>query len=176
MYNNMPNKKTLIIIAVLVVVAAVAAVALVSYQHQRQNKIAKQPEKTAVNNGTGPLSLKSVDNSKLPANISQDMISEPGAEVLQNYEAANSGTKSQQSTRIFVIKKSLADTFSWYKDYFAKNGWTIIASIDQADLKALSAVKDSANLDININHNAASGQSTVNLSLSYPAATLVNTK
>jgi hypothetical protein len=99
---------------------------------------------------------------KFPLNIPIDKT----APVQSNY-TAQASTGGWQSTRTFTTTSSLDQNFALYKDYFDKDGWTIRASKNEADYKALLAIKDGVRAQVIINTKAGdtTGTNMVQISI-----------
>lgn len=157
----MENKK--IIIFVVVVVLAGFSYYFV-WQKNKVNKIAEQ-QKTQNQEQpakTDSPSVQVVDNSKLPDKFPVNIPLEAGAQIEQNYNV-DLADKTQASRR-FASTKSLAENYKLYGDWLKQDGWEIQNTLDNSDLKALSAIKGEGSLNITISQNLTTKQIFVDIS------------
>lgn len=101
---------------------------------------------------------------ELPKKFPVEFPLEEGAKVLQNYNATTNDGR-RQATRMFETAKSLEENYRLYEDFFQENGWTILTTLDQENLKALAASKDQEQLQVTLNLNPTTNISTVEISL-----------
>lgn len=167
------DKKTSTII-VIVIIVVLALVAWAWYSHNPVKKAAApattQQQTTA--STTGPVvQTTQVPDSQLPTGFPSDIPLEAGAQITQNY-TAQASTGLSQATRVWVTAKTLDQEFQVYQTFFgdAKNGWTIQNTVNQTNLKAISAGKGKVQVMVNINQNTVTGQKTVNISATWPTA------
>lgn len=90
--------------------------------------------------------------SQTPAKFPAEVPIEKGAKILQNYNISDAD--SLQATRVFETTKSLDENFNLYKEFFTKNGWTIINTLNQPQLKVISATKEDFHAQVTIAENA----------------------
>jgi hypothetical protein len=115
-----------------------------------------------------PESIKQIPPEKLPSFFPLKIPLEKNAKVLQNYSQII-GNK-EQSTRQFISQKSIAENFRIYKDYLQKNSWTIVNTLDQPEIKSLSAKKTPNNLIITMTSNNLTKEVIVDITMIGPAA------
>ncbi len=169
----MGNKKILILIVVLVVVAAGAYIASRTIKLKKSGPVAAVQTKTPVQNKpevpakVDPMKVekKDVPTNQVPDNFPLDIPIEKGAKITQNYNStAENGL--YQATRAFVTVKSLDENFKLYSDYLSQNGWKLISSLNQDNLKVLAATKGKSNLQITMSLNTANQSRTIEVSYS----------
>lgn len=90
---------------------------------------------------------------------------ESGAKIVQNYNATTN-TGLFQATRVFETSKSLDENLKIYSDFINKNGWKLISSLNQANIKALAAQKNKGNLQITLSENTQTKVKTVSITYS----------
>ena len=128
-------------------------------QVMTQSKTEKSPELK--------VAKQDVDAAKLPDRFPNSLPLEPGAMVLQNYNAT-AASGMYQATRTFVTSKTLAENFRVYDDYLKKNDWTIVNSINRDNFKVLSATKGKESLQVTMNEYAGNHRKTVEISYTLP--------
>lgn len=98
---------------------------------------------------------------RVPQLFPEDIPIEKGAKITQNYNATSSDGHFQ-ATRAFETKKSLAESFKIYQDYFKKNNWEVRASLDQENYKMLAATKDAYYIQVSMNIGTIDISLTIN--------------
>lgn len=93
----------------------------------------------------------------LPSGLPKDIVQERFVKVLENSTSGptnyrgpgnEAGTIYQvRSLFSFVTRKSLDENFSLYGEYFKKNGWEIVSTVDLPHYKKLEAVKSKTSPD-----------------------------
>lgn len=153
--NPSSLKKWIWVIAIAVVVVVVFAIAYPRMQGGNTTTVLPKHQ---------GIEKKDVDTSKLPEKFPGDIPLEEGAKVVQNYNAtAPDGTI--QATRMFETAKTLDENFKLYKDFFTKNGWTIVSSLDQENIKAIGATKDKTQAQLTFALNSTTKVKTVEISV-----------
>jgi len=164
----MANKKiVIIIIVVLALVAGVVVwVSLVSKDKQK-NEPTIANIKTKTDEQQAPLKVKQNDVAvtELPKEFPSEIPMEKGAVISQNYNAtAENGIF--QATRVFETSLSLDHNFKIYSDFITKKDWKLVTSLNQDNIKVLSASKGKGNLQITMSENSVTKVRTVELSYS----------
>ncbi len=104
-----------------------------------------------------------VDAAKLPDRFPSSLPLEPGAMIIQNYNAT-AANGMYQATRAFVTSKTLAENFRVYGDYLKKDGWTMVNTVNQENFKVLSAAKGKESLQVTMNEYSSNHRKTVEIS------------
>ena len=107
--------------------------------------------------------VTAVPGAQVPAGLPDNLPWEKGAAILQNFTATDPATGNVQATRVYQSAKTPDDNFTVYQKYLKDNGWTVSSSINQPNIKNLSAAKASAHLDITIT-KTPDNKVTVNVS------------
>ena len=103
-----------------------------------------------------------VDKSKLPERFPADIPLETGAKIEQNFNATQGDRL--QATRQFVSQKSVKENYDLYTQWLEQHGWKIAATLDQPNLKAISATKGEDSIHVSINKNSLSAEVTADIS------------
>lgn len=160
------SKKNVIVLLVLILLVVIIVVVAGSGSKkqpavtQTPTTTTKTPPAPAVQTDVKAVAPDSVP-SQLPANIPW----EPGAQILQNFEAKDPATGKTQSTRVYVSAKTLDANFTIYQKFFSDNGWTVSSTIDQPTIKNFSATKNGSSMSVTI--ASSNGKNTVNVSMVY---------
>jgi hypothetical protein len=105
-----------------------------------------------------------IEATKIPPKIPTDIPFESGATISQNYAATTSDGKTQ-GTRVFETKKSITDAYKVYETYFKQNNWTVVSTVDQPQLKSISAQKDGVLVHVSVNENNVTKVKTVDVTV-----------
>ncbi len=161
--NPKKSKKTFLEIAGTVAAIVVAVFIIQSVWVNKQKPSSNKPT-----GEQAPTTLKvqktEVPTSQLPQQFPSDIPIESGAKIVQNYNASAEDGRFQ-ATRVFETKKTLSANYTLYKDFFSKNGWTVLTTLDQPTLKVVSAKKNNANAQVTINENSVTKIKTVDISV-----------
>ena len=151
----MNNKKTIWIFLSLVVLAIVTLVisTVMKLNKKPTDKVAEIKVET-----------KDVDPKDLPEKFPKELPLEAGATVLVNNNIT-SDIGHFSGTRRFKSKKSLSENFDLYKNFFEKNGWEILNTVDTENLKIINAKKDGTTTRVDINRNTVTNIITVDLTV-----------
>lgn len=153
--NIMDNKKTIwIFTAIGVLVIIVVAIATVI-------KLSKKPTDKVTNIN---VETKEIDPKELPEKFPKELPLEAGATVIVNNNIS-SDVGHFSGTRRFESKKSLSENFDLYKNFFEKNGWEILNTVDTENLKIINAKKDGTTTRVDINRNTVTNIITVDLTV-----------
>jgi hypothetical protein len=156
----MESKKSLWLLLI-VGVLLVAVVVLVTLKPKK--------ETAQENKNTQPkLVHNDIEPNKVPEKIPTDFPFEAGATIAENY-VLKSETTDAQATRKFQTKKTLAENYKIYEDYFKKNGWTITATLDQPTIKSITAVKGKLQANLSMSENTETKARTVDVSITDAA-------
>lgn len=112
----------------------------------------------------GKVEAKDVSKKEIPGKLPKDMPSENGTRVIQNYTATSDDGRIQ-STRSYESGKSLDENKKLFTSYFSKNSWEVVASSDEEDIRAMTAVKNNLLMQVTINKNTENKLITVETSL-----------
>lgn len=159
----MANKKIAITVVIVVALAVIAAMAV----KISKRPSSKAPASQAGQQGSQPMKVVQTDVpvTKTPDSFPVNIPMEKDAKITQNYNAkAENGL--YQATRVFESVKSLDENFKIYSDYINSNGWKLVSSLNQENLKALAAQKDKGNLQVTLNENSQTHIKTVSVTYS----------
>lgn len=156
--NGMDEKKLLnLIIGGVVIIALIVLVAWYVF-----------PSKPAQKGPVKPVNkIENIKSTELPKGVPSDLPLEKDAKVLSNYNATSPDGTKVQATRSFESAKTAQANFDLYKDYLAKNKWTILGEVnDPAKSKSLAifAKKGEGILNITIAPGSTGKTSIVDLS------------
>lgn len=163
----MQKNKSGVIAIVIVLAAAAGALVWIKYRQPVREPMPQNGLPAGERVEAGGNVISPVDQAALPPHMPQNLPLEQDALVLQNYESKNDQTGRQQSTRAYVSAKTPEENLEIYRRYLTDSGWSEPASFNQQDLKSLSADKDGDHLDAIFARDAASGRSTVTITVSY---------
>ncbi len=105
-----------------------------------------------------------IDATKIPDKIPASFPFEAGALITQNYTVVTDDGRSQ-ATRVFETKKTLAENYTFYENYFKQNGWTIVSTLDQPQLKSIAATKDKILAQVTITENSVNKTRSVDVTI-----------
>ncbi len=165
------NKKTNNSVIAVIVLLVVILLVWLWYSQRSGRQTAQTPKQTQTAGATipQPLAVQTtpVPNNKLPDGFPADIPLEKGAQITQNYTAQAGGVS--QATRVWVTGKTLDQNFQIYQSFFSnsKNGWTIQNTVNQPNLKSITASKGKVQAIVNINENTVSKQQTVSITASW---------
>lgn len=144
-----------------VMVAALLALLFVAIQLSKNpvSKEADQQEEAAK-----PAEIEQVSQDTLPNKFPEDLPSEPGAKITQNFNATESDGR-YNATRQFETKNSLAANLTLYTNYLKKNDWEILATLDQPNLKMVMGQKGKQQLQASFAVDPTTNTNLVTLSL-----------
>ena len=161
------NKKPLVIVLVILVVVAAG---IVWYSQSRTQPQTQQPPASGQTADQLPQIKKTeVPTNKLPDGFPADIPLEAGASITQNYNAE--GTGLVQATRVWTTQQTLDASFLVYTKFFnnAKNGWKVLTTLNQPQLKSISVSKGDVQVIVTINQNSITQEKTVSISATWPA-------
>ncbi|MBI4050411.1 MAG: hypothetical protein HY609_06820 [Deltaproteobacteria bacterium] len=165
--NNSPIPKTNKIFWQALGIGVIIVLAIIVTQTVKLPKKAPEPG-TGQKTDTPQLQVKKteVPVTESPERFPADIPIETGAKIVQNYNAETEDGRFQ-ATRVFETSKTLAANYALYKDFFTKNGWMILTTLDQPSLKVVSAKKDNIVVQVNISENSVTKVKTVDISVAY---------
>ncbi len=147
------RNKFLWLVGFLVVV--VVAIVVAKMTMPKNNKPVVKEQKEEKKNDTKPaVSITEIPKDKIPDKMPANLPIESDAKITQNYSAVQG--QSFQYTRAYETKKSIVDVRKAYQDYFSKNGWKVVASLDDAGLKVFTAVKDDLQMQVSMSDSTIS--------------------
>jgi hypothetical protein len=157
-----------------IIVLAIVAIALFGLWALNKSKMYK-PGKQEQNNTQTPAEVKPVlpftkeetPVEKLPEGFVAGFPLEKDAIVVSNYSAKTAS--GLQSSRRFVSKKTLDENYKIYNDYFTKNKWTILTSVDTPAFKSISAESPAKiTATISVSTNSATNNVEVDIGFLQP--------
>lgn len=104
---------------------------------------------TAVGKNPPSVTIKEVPKDKLPEKLPTNLPTEVGAKITQNYSSTNA-TGDFQATRAYESKKTMAENKKIYTDFFAKDGWKVVAFLDESDYKVMTAIKGDLQMQLSL--------------------------
>jgi hypothetical protein len=162
----MNNSKIKGLIIVLVVVLAVALGFKAWWGSRSKTKAPAAGNNQQQTQQANAPKVEKVEDSKLPTGFPADFPLEKDAKIDQNFNVTADG--KTQATRKFISQKSLKENFDFYKDWLTKNGWTIITTLDIAEIKSIGATKGSNSVNISISTDPVSKKAAVDISYLTP--------
>jgi hypothetical protein len=143
-------------------IIAVAIIVILAMVMPKKNPATNTPA-----NQQGPVEItkKNIDPAELPPMFDSDFPVESGSPILLN-ELQTLSDGRAQATRSFETKKTLAENFKLYSDYFKANNWIITDTIDQAGYKVIGATRSSLSARVELNDNTVTKQKTVDIFIS----------
>lgn len=170
-----PSTNKVLWIVALVVVVALAALLFVYLFHSNVQApaVVTQP----------PAPKLKVDKhdlapSQVPDQFPSELLAlEKGAKLTQNYNASAADGRFQ-ATRAYETNKSLADAIKVYTDFFNKNGWKIVNTLNQDMLKVVIATKNTVQVLVVADENSKTHVHAVTVTatqVSAPASAPVKT-
>ncbi len=166
------RKKKITLVVLIILLAAVAASGFYVAQKKHlfnlkpANKQAIQPAGREVpasltdaeKYGYADLHDKTVSYLKpesIPDIFPKDFPWEKNARILNNYMQPKD--TAGQFTRAFVSQKTAEENFTLFQKYFKDNGWKVLNSYDQKDIKLLTVKKDQFTANVSINSGQTPG-------------------
>lgn len=158
-----------------IIILGIVLLALVGLWALKKDKQEKKVTNLSENNTTSedgpknvlPYKEKDVPAESLPEGFVQGFPLEQNSVVLNN-SSANTAS-GLQSSRMFVSKKSLEENYKIYSEYLTKNKWKVLTSVNNSDLKSISAAGPKGErLDLVISKNSVSGQVQVDIVFLQP--------
>jgi hypothetical protein len=148
------------VVALVVVVAIVGLISLyfanrAGFFHRRQ-----------VVKPTNTLKVERTDLSlaQVPDKFPEELVAlENGAVVTENYNAKAAGDRFQ-ATRSYETDKALPEIVRTYRNFFNTHDWTIENTLDQEQLKVITATKGSTKVIMSAEENAVTHTHTVSVS------------
>lgn len=156
------SKKTLVLTLGLLIVA----LALGFWAFKNPKKDSGSPNNNSGQNNQNQdlgtkVEIKEVDKNLLPDKFPADFPIEAGAQILKNYNSEDDDV--YQATRQFASKKTVAENYKYYTDYFKANGWKITGSNDGSTIKSVTAEKGGGKISISISQNVSIKAVVVNV-------------
>ena len=143
---------------------AILTMAIVAILSPRSNTPSNEMANKAEKQEKPAVEIKKVDESQLPDQFPAEIPLEAGAQVTGNYTATTPDGRFQ-ATRSFETKKTLEENLRIYQDFLKSHGWTITSTINQTQLKAILATKDSSNIQINMSLNPTTKVKAVDITV-----------
>lgn len=161
-HTKPPHPKLLIVLAVVIVILASG----IYWAQKKKGQGPISPPSTSQKTTTPTYTTKLLSSTDITKLLPINLPLEKDAQVLQSSQVIDKeGT--EQINYQFVTQKTLAENFNLYKNYLVNNGWKIQNTLNNQDLKSISATKETEKKTINItvSKNTLTGENIVDISL-----------
>ena len=142
-------------LGLLILVALI--ISLIAYQANK-SKVKDEPEKVL------QVDKQEIPADKIPDKLPANIPIEKNAKVRDNYSASTNDGRTE-ATRSYETSKSLEENLSIFTEFMKSNGWTITSTTDQEKYKAVSGVKGSSSLLVQMNTDVGTDAKTVSIAL-----------
>lgn len=149
-----PQRNKFLWLVGFLVVVVVAIVVAKMTMPKTDKPVVKEQNEEKKNDTKPAVSITEIPKDKIPDKMPSNLPIESDAKITQNYSAVQG--QSFQYTRAYETKKSIVDVRKSYQDYFAKNGWKVVATLDDAGLKVFTAVKDELQMQVSMSDSTIS--------------------
>ncbi len=153
-----------IVLAVLVILLAVVWY----FSMKKDEKVEPTPQPVTDTEQKVKATKTEVDSTKVPENFPTDIPIEPGAKIVDNFNATAPDGRVQ-ATRSFESAKSAQENFTFYKNLLTQKGYEIVNTANRDNLQVIFAKKGDGLVNIAILNNQATSMRTV--SITYSEAT-----
>ncbi len=160
----MNRRGYVLIIAIIVIVLVIVAIWIIFMIPKGQPS---GSDSTSTDVAVSSSHIDYLPQNELPIAITADMPLGSSTQILQNFETNYPNTQQQQSVREYVTGETLAQAYTDYLDYFKKNNWVIISTLNQTSTKSISASMDLVRVDVSFDMNVVLRENVVALMANY---------